>query len=141
MRGSKNPFNTIQQTLISFKKRKEKKIEFLKILSENLPLKHEIYQFFLKNWIFLRPNSRNYFQFYVGNIYDCIFGKIYDPYFNCPTIFGKISENFFHCQAVTINKIKKQRYRLKIIPSKSVEFYGISYILFDFYLPYSIDKI
>ena len=31
-------------------------------------LNYEIYQFFLINWIFFRPNSRNYFQFCVGNI-------------------------------------------------------------------------
>ena len=52
-------------------------------------LNYEIHQFFLINWIFFRPNSRNYFQFYVGNISDYIFGKIYDSFvFQAVRIFS-----------------------------------------------------
>ena len=43
-------------------------------------LNYEINIYFLINWMNLRPNSRNYFQFYVGNISDYIFGKIYDSF-------------------------------------------------------------
>ena len=56
-------------------------------------LNYEIYPFFLINWIYLRPNSRNYFQYYVGNISDYLYlWKNWRPIciLSCPTIFVKI---------------------------------------------------
>ena len=54
---------------------------------------------FLMNWIFLRPNSTNYFQFYVGNISEYILGKIADPFgFLAVRLFSEIfPKNFLQC--------------------------------------------
>ena len=58
-------------------------------------------------WIFLRPNSGNYFQFYVGNISDYIFKKIYDPFvFQAVRQFSeKIPKNFLQRSLAKIVKV------------------------------------
>ena len=53
-------------------------------------LNYEIYQCFLINWIFLRPNSTKYFQFYVRNIH--LYFKLSD-YFR--KNFRKISSSVY----------------------------------------------
>ena len=70
-----------------------------------LHLNYEINIYFLINWILFRPNSKNYFQFYVGNISDYIlkkinFFKIYlfklSYYFR--KNFGKIPYSVVYCK-------------------------------------------
>ena len=65
---------------------------------------------FLMNWIFLRPNSRNYFQFYVGNISEYILGKIADPFgFIAVRLFSEIfPKNFVQCRLRRLDIIKEE---------------------------------
>ena len=86
-------------------------------------LNYEIYLSFLINWIFLRPNSRNYFQFYLGNISDYIFGKIYGQ--DYPTIsytlrvilvypifiasHDMIKKTFLFCNWSSCSRVKRRR--------------------------------